>query len=183
MCRLLFLGLSALFVFSAAPARACKCAPPVPGSAPPPRITERTTPNPHLAAFEGTVVKSELHGDLVDAKEGDLISADLDEATPFMVISFDVSRSYPSNPRKTAEVRTGLGGGDCGYSFEVGKPYLVDAWEDDHAKFVTSICSQTASLEGDQSAKKRKLVRRGGNLRLRCCTRSGHAFGRQRLFL
>jgi hypothetical protein len=48
------------------------------------------------------------------------------------------------------DVRTGMGGGDCGYHFEVGKQYLVDAWDRGHT-FNTGICSRTASLDQAQT--------------------------------
>ena len=150
MRRSSFIGLAALIAFSAAPVFACSCVRALPGSAPPHSITERTTAEPDSAAFEGTAIKAELHGNLIDAKEGDLIPADLDADYPFMLVSFDVTRSFPSDPRKTAEVRTGLGGGDCGFSFDVGKRYLVDAGKDEDGQLVTGICTQTAALDARQ---------------------------------
>ncbi|HEY6972063.1 MAG TPA: hypothetical protein VJA94_22825 [Candidatus Angelobacter sp.] len=52
-------------------------------------------------------------------------------------------------PQKAGEiisVRTGFGGGDCGYAFKVGAKYLIDASKDKDA-FGTSICSLTAPIE------------------------------------
>lgn len=43
------------------------------------------------------------------------------------------------------EILTGMGGGDCGYSFEKGKRYLVYAQEY-HNKLHTGICSRTRLL-------------------------------------
>jgi len=43
------------------------------------------------------------------------------------------------------EILTGMGGGDCGYSFEKGKRYLVYAQEYQH-KLHTGICSRTRLL-------------------------------------
>lgn len=51
--------------------------------------------------------------------------------------------------RKAGEivnVQTGMGGGDCGYHFEVGKRYLVDAWERG-GTLSTGICSRTATVD------------------------------------
>jgi hypothetical protein len=45
---------------------------------------------------------------------------------------------------------TGTGGGDCGYSFEVGKKYIVWAKRDDRlapGELSTGICTYTAPLE------------------------------------
>jgi hypothetical protein len=48
---------------------------------------------------------------------------------------------------KIFKVRTGLGGGDCGFRFEVGKRYLVYAFADDSGRLSTGICSGTAMLQ------------------------------------
>lgn len=147
------IGLFMLCIFGSGPTLACSCVRTVPGSVPPPSITERTTAVPGEAAFEGTVVKTELHGFLIDSREGSLIPVGLDDwglDSIFMQITFDVSRSYPSDGRKTAVVKTGLGGGDCGYPFVVGKKYLVDAGKDQTGHLYTGVCSQTTSLESGQ---------------------------------
>lgn len=44
------------------------------------------------------------------------------------------------------KVRTGLGGGDCGYQFKIGSKYLIDASRQNNI-FSTSICSLTAPVE------------------------------------
>jgi hypothetical protein len=48
----------------------------------------------------------------------------------------------------TIIVRTGMGGGDCGYEFEVGNSYIIYSYKDperskEHAAFVTNICTRT----------------------------------------
>jgi hypothetical protein len=48
------------------------------------------------------------------------------------------------------KVQTGMGGGDCGFPFEVGKQYLVDAWDRSGTVF-TGICSHTASVDRGQA--------------------------------
>jgi hypothetical protein len=47
---------------------------------------------------------------------------------------------------ETVEVRTGFGGGDCGYTFKTGARYLIDASKYGDALF-TGICSLTAPFE------------------------------------
>jgi 5-hydroxyisourate hydrolase-like protein (transthyretin family) len=45
------------------------------------------------------------------------------------------------------EVITGLGGGDCGYGFELGKSYLIYAFRSERdGKFHTSICTRTRPI-------------------------------------
>jgi hypothetical protein len=54
-----------------------------------------------------------------------------------------------------------MGGGDCGYHFEVGRRYLVDAW-DRGGTLNTGICSRTASLDRGEADIRilRKIVSR-----------------------
>src|SRR5258708_4102213 len=54
---------------------------------------------------------------------------------------------------------TGLGGGDCGFDFEVGKQYLVYAFNDEAGELSTNICTRTTRLEngGGNSALVREL--------------------------
>ena len=68
-----------------------------------------------------------------------------------MLISCDVSRSYRGAPEKRVRIRTGLGGGDCGFHFEVGEHYLVYASAGDSGQLSTGICSGTALLEESQA--------------------------------
>src|SRR5579863_2056644 len=55
----------------------------------------------------------------------------------------------PQKAGDIVEVRTGMGGGDCGYEFEIGHQYLVDA-RSSGGNLSTSICSPTASLDRGQ---------------------------------
>ena len=77
--------------------------------------------------------------------------ADLAEDPPVMQISFDVSRSYRGARQKNVRIRTGVGAGDCGFQFEVGKQYLVYAFADESGQLSTGICSGTALLEKNQA--------------------------------
>jgi hypothetical protein len=52
---------------------------------------------------------------------------------------------------KHVKVRTGLGGGDCGFDFETSETYLVFAYKDDSGRLSTGICTLTALLEESQS--------------------------------
>ncbi len=47
---------------------------------------------------------------------------------------------------ESVELRTGFGGGDCGYPVEVGKSYLVYARRDLRNQLVFGICGRTAAL-------------------------------------
>ena len=136
-----------IFAITPTLALACKCAPPPP---PGPNATIKPVarvPDKDETIFEGTVANAQLKGWLFDAKVGDLISADIDHDPPYMLVTFNVSRSYAGQQGKTVDLTTGMGGGDCGYPFEVGKQYLVYAWKDQSGKLSTGICSGTGLLE------------------------------------
>ncbi len=66
------------------------------------------------------------------------------------VVLFDVDAVWAGPKAERVLVVTGAGGGDCGYSFEVGKTYVVwatryDGWLP--AELGTSTCSFTVPLE------------------------------------
>jgi hypothetical protein len=59
-----------------------------------------------------------------------------------------VTESFSKNIEagSTIEVKTGLGGGDCGWVFDLDTTYLVDIYVGEDGSFNTSICSSTATL-------------------------------------
>lgn len=61
------------------------------------------------------------------------------------IYTFVVKESFSSKilAGQQVEVKTGMGDGDCGYRFEIGKPYLVEAFGRDGV-YSTSICDMTA---------------------------------------
>jgi 5-hydroxyisourate hydrolase-like protein (transthyretin family) len=48
---------------------------------------------------------------------------------------------------KRIEIRTGMGGGDCGYPFERGQRYVVYAEREADGALVASLCSRTAPVD------------------------------------
>lgn len=52
----------------------------------------------------------------------------------------------PQEAGEIVRVRTGFGGGDCGYFFKTGAKYLIDASKNDDV-FVTGICSLTTPIK------------------------------------
>ena len=97
--------------------------------------------------FEGKVERIELKWAFLEAKAGDVIPVDFENAPPVMQVSFDVLRPYRGAQQKNTRIRTGVGGGDCGFEFEVGKQYLVYAFAGESGQWETGICSGTARLE------------------------------------
>lgn len=51
------------------------------------------------------------------------------------------------NLQKIFKVRSGVGGGDCGYAFDVGKTYLIFAYQEKPNKFVTNHCTRTRTIK------------------------------------
>lgn len=61
---------------------------------------------------------------------------------PYKRVSFLVTETFKGPSVNRVDVRTGLGGGDCGYSFDPGKEYVVYTYgEADTLR--TGICSRT----------------------------------------
>jgi hypothetical protein len=129
-----------------APAFGCKCAPPPPALKTARELAEWNAKGAE-AIFEGKVERVELKSSLAEGRIGDVIPATVEEDPPVMQVSFQVSRAYRGAPQKHLKLKTGLGGGDCGFDFEVGKRYLVYASTDDAGQLSTGICTGTALLE------------------------------------
>jgi len=69
---------------------------------------------------------------------------------PYRLVTFKVSETFKGSPATNFKVVTGMGGGDCGYSFEAGKEYVVYA----HSKsnwVNTNICSLTGPASDPRS--------------------------------
>jgi hypothetical protein len=87
---------------------------------------------------------------LKEAQIGDVIptvATDLDQNGPVILVSLEILHSYRGEQRKPIRLSTGLGGGDCGFDFEVGKQYLVYAFKDEAGELSTNICTRTMRLE------------------------------------
>ena len=65
---------------------------------------------------------------------------------------------------EVVSVKTGFGGGDCGYAFKTGAKYLIDASKRDDG-FLTGICFLTAPVE-DAEGELRNLRRMASGQRL-----------------
>ncbi|HEY6268027.1 MAG TPA: hypothetical protein VIX11_07005 [Candidatus Acidoferrum sp.] len=93
----------------------------------------------------------ELKWALMETRVGDVIPASVDDDPPEIQVSFNAVRSYKGGPQKSIQVRTGIGGGDCGFKFETGKQYLVYGFADKSGQLSTGICSRTGLLEESKS--------------------------------
>src|SRR5262249_53327418 len=148
--RLLF-ALMVLLAFSvfAVPVFACKCLPPPPEIKAPHELAQWHA-NGTDAIFEGKVVSIELKWQWKEAQDGEVVAADVDDEPPTTLVSLNVLRPYRGISEKHIRIRTGLGGGDCGFRFELGQEYLVYAFKGESGELETSICSGTALVEESQ---------------------------------
>jgi hypothetical protein len=65
------------------------------------------------------------------------------------LVVFTMDRAFRGVDGVTAEVATGMGGGDCGYPFRVGERYIVYAFRTrDGSRLAASICSRTRPAAG-----------------------------------
>src|SRR5207302_269465 len=118
-----------VIVLSVKSAQACSCA----GGASP--CQEYGTAS---AVFVGMPISVRTFARPVN-RDGD----DLDNFAP-RTFRFSIETSFLGITSPEMEVSTGLGGGDCGYDFKIGKRYVVYAYKSGKAgRLVTSICSRT----------------------------------------
>ena len=88
------------------------------------------------AVFIGTVIE----GRLITVKEGDF-------EHQMNVVRISIDEAFRGVEGAEAEVITGLGGGDCGFSFRRAQQFLVYAYRDkDDQKLYTNICTRTRSI-------------------------------------
>jgi hypothetical protein len=98
--------------------------------------------------FERTPVKFELKWDLLSAKDGDWIPLDVFshppssvDRDPHMIVTFQVQRAYKGGLGREVQLHTGLGGGDCGATYQPGLDYLVYAYGPSMDQLGVSMCS------------------------------------------
>ena len=92
------------------------------------------------AIFRGIVVRAEL---LPNEKPS---STDIPVLFVGKRFRFMLGRAYKGILGKEVEIETGTGAGDCGYKFELGRPYLVFGYREGK-RLVASICSNTGPLD------------------------------------
>jgi hypothetical protein len=108
------------------------------------------------AAFSGTVLNiSDSFSPIVTGSVGiGVARRRTQDATPtprrpLRTIRIQVGEVLAGVPpgQKEIEIRTGKGGGDCGYPFQIGQAYVIYAFEDADGQLETGICSRTRPLE------------------------------------
>jgi hypothetical protein len=96
--------------------------------------------------FEGTPESIELEWKMLSAVEGEMISAEnysgsKSDRWPRLVVTFLVQTGYKGGLGPKIQIKTGLGGGDCGAIFTPGMKYLVFASGLSANDLVVSMCS------------------------------------------
>jgi hypothetical protein len=118
------------------------------------------------AIFEGTLERSAVEWNTLSAQPGDSVSADDPESTaslsdwPRMVLTWRVKRAYKGDLGPVVEVRTGMGGGDCGSRYETGLDYLVYAFEQSPGKLWVHLCSPGGWLGSNHLATELRYLRK-----------------------
>jgi hypothetical protein len=67
-------------------------------------------------------------------------------------VIFEVAEAFigMESRSKRVEIRTGMGGGDCGFPFQRAQSYVVYAHENADGQLVATICSRTAAVDRAQ---------------------------------
>ena len=73
-----------------------------------------------------------------------------DRDFPHKQITFAVKQTFKGTSTHTVRLATGMGGGDCGYAFEIGQTYVVYARGEDNA-LEASVCSLTGLASDPRS--------------------------------
>ncbi len=124
---------------------ACTCAPPPPNATP--AQLEEWRNEGITTIFEATVEETKMKSPLIDASVGSIVPASLEENPPVISVTFTDARFYKGKQQQIVKVETGLGGGDCGFQFELKRRYLVYAYKDETGQLSTGICTATAPIE------------------------------------
>jgi hypothetical protein len=66
----------------------------------------------------------------------------------YVTVKFKVEKSWKSLSEEEVIIKTGIGGGDCGYPFEIGTKYLVYAFSYQNS-LGTNICRRTSPSDAD----------------------------------
>jgi 5-hydroxyisourate hydrolase-like protein (transthyretin family) len=63
------------------------------------------------------------------------------------LVQFDAVTVWRGTAGDPVQVRTGMGGGDCGYNFKVGQTYIVYTYRAEDGRLETGICNRTAPID------------------------------------
>jgi len=105
------------------------------------------------AIFKGIPEHFDLQWDILNAKDGEVISADdpgpRHDKWAHMLVTFRVQKAYKGDLGPKIQVLTGVGGGDCGARFAPGLAYLVYGYGPNLNELGTSMCSPGGWIGSD----------------------------------
>jgi hypothetical protein len=127
---LLIASAAVAIVWSPRVASACSCMP----AGPPCQAYFETD-----AVFTGTVTA-------IAIRKGPIEGIPPDQLFDRRFVQISVERIGKGVQGAGVEVRTGMGGGDCGFDFKVGQRYVVYAYRGKDGSLSTGICSRTRAL-------------------------------------
>jgi hypothetical protein len=97
---------------------------------------------PPCQAYGNTAVV--FVGTPIEVKTTTRENAGVESRYPQRLFTFRIEEHFRGLDAAQVEIRTGMGGGDCGYDFKVGERYLVYAsFNAANGLFATSICTRT----------------------------------------
>jgi hypothetical protein len=117
---------------------------------------------PSTAIFEGMPVHFEVKWKLLDAKDGDLIPAELYSGAnlPTMIVTFQVQWTYKGNLGPEVQIHTGVGGGDCAAIYATGLNYLIFAGGPSPDQLGASMCSPGGWVGADKVGTELRYLRK-----------------------
>ena len=108
------------------------------------------------AVFTGRVIEGRI------VKSAYLRSADNYVPYEYVEFTFSVAEQWKGAEASAIKVRTGLGGGDCGFAFKIGYRYVVYARENvvdsEDTELYTGICDRTAKAGNEDLRILRQLT-------------------------
>jgi hypothetical protein len=120
--------------------------------------------NDATVIFEGIPERIELRWDVMEAQEGERISADNFGAKrncgPGMLLTFRVQKAYKGGLGSAVQIKTGLGGGDCGAVYDPGLTYLVFARGKSLTDLEVSMCSPGGWVASSSVATELRYLRK-----------------------
>jgi hypothetical protein len=118
------------------------------------------------AIFEATPERFTVQWNVLTARPGDLIQAGVlgserpSKREPFMLVTFRVKRVYKGGVGPVVQVRTGMGGGDCGARYATGLDYLVYAYGAKPTELAVSLCSPGGWIGSNYLSTKLRYLRK-----------------------
>ncbi len=150
-------------VIGNAPTLACRCGSAYPGIS---RWEKAKLEGDNAKViFEGVPERFDLQWKALNGKVGEQVSAVNDfghgfDDGPAMVVTFRLQKAYKGDVGPEIQIKTGLGGGDCGAIYSTGLTYLVFAGELKSGELEVSMCSPGGWVGGSDVGTELRYLRK-----------------------